>query len=112
LLEFSEAIKPPRTTLLNFPLGCPAGKPNDPLTQRRILEAVFHRAPSHQGGAGWRIDRLPLDWPDGGRAVWEPRLREAYAGGAHIVAAHSADHRKRGEVLVGNERQFAIRCNC
>ena len=31
------AFKPPRTVFLDFPLGCPAGKPNEPELQRMIL---------------------------------------------------------------------------
>ena len=39
------AFKPPRTVFLDFPLGCPAGKPNEPELQRMILRAVLEAAP-------------------------------------------------------------------
>ena len=39
--EHIEAIKPPRAMWLDFPMGRPMGKPNDPAYQNRILRASF-----------------------------------------------------------------------
>ena len=36
-----EAIKPPRAIWLNFPMGRPMGRPNDPACQLRIIRAAF-----------------------------------------------------------------------
>jgi len=41
LWEVSEAFKPPRTVFLDFPMGCPAGKPHEPELQREIANAVI-----------------------------------------------------------------------
>ena len=49
--------------------------------------------------------------PDGDRD-WEERVRELYRKGLGTVEAHVADHQAKGESLVGQEKEFAIRCNC
>jgi hypothetical protein len=49
LWEVSMAVKPPRTVFLDFPLGCPAGKPNEPELQRKILRAALAAAPRFDG---------------------------------------------------------------
>jgi hypothetical protein len=41
LWEISMAFKPPRTVFLDFPLGCPAGKPNEAELQRSVLRAAL-----------------------------------------------------------------------
>ena len=52
------AFKPPRTVFLDFPLGCPAGKPNEPELQRNILRAALEAAPEFSGT--WKIVKLPF----------------------------------------------------
>ena len=84
LWETSMAFKPPRTVFLDFPLGCPAGKPNEPELQRDILRAALRAA----------------------------TVKDLYRKDLGTVAAHVADHRARGESLLGREKEFAIRCNC
>tara|TARA_A200000159_G_C7283381_1_gene322485 strand:- start:44 stop:805 length:762 start_codon:yes stop_codon:yes gene_type:complete len=39
--EHIEAIKPPRALWLDFPMGRPLGKPNDPDYQKKIIRAAF-----------------------------------------------------------------------
>ena len=39
--EHIEAIKPPRALWLNFPMGRPFGKPNDPEYQIKVIRAAF-----------------------------------------------------------------------
>lgn len=39
--EHMQAIKPPRALWLNFPMGRPMGKPNDPDCQLRVIRAAF-----------------------------------------------------------------------
>jgi len=104
------AFKPPRTVFLDFPLGCPAGKPNEPELQRMILRAALDVAPHF--GEPWRIAQLPFQWSEDGNRDWEERVRELYRKGLGTVVAHVADHRARGESLVGQEKEFAVRCNC
>jgi D-proline reductase (dithiol) PrdB len=112
LLEAAEEAKPPRTCFLDFPLGCPAGKPHEAEQQREILRSALKLAPDFDGRP-WHIKSLPFQWsPDGSRA-WEEEVSGLYRnGGLNIVMAHRDAHYERGESLVGHEREFAIRCNC
>ena len=36
-----EIIKPPRALWLNFPMGRPMGKPNDPEFQKKVIRVAF-----------------------------------------------------------------------
>jgi D-proline reductase (dithiol) PrdB len=112
LLEAAEETKPPRTCFLDFPLGCPAGKPHEAAQQREILRTALKLAGDFDGQP-WHIKSLPFEWsPDGSRA-WEEEVSDLYRnGGLKIVLAHRDEHHARGESLVGREREFAIRCNC
>jgi D-proline reductase (dithiol) PrdB len=110
LWEISAAVKPPRTVFLDYPLGCPAGKPNEPRLQRDILRAALGAA-SHFGEL-WRMEPLPFQWSQDGNRDWEEEVRELYRKGMGTVAAHVADHQVRGESLVDRETTFTIRCNC
>jgi len=112
LLESAEEAKPPRTCFLDFPLGCPAGKPNEAEQQREILRSALKLAPEFDEQP-WHIKTLPFQWsPDGSRA-WEEEVSDLYRkGGLKIVMAHRDEHHKQGESLVGREREFAVRCNC
>jgi D-proline reductase (dithiol) PrdB len=112
LLESAEEAKPPRTCFLDFPLGCPAGKPHEVEQQREILRSALNLA-SDFDGQPWHIKKQPFEWsPDGSRA-WEEEVSELYRnGGLKIVMAHRDAHHQQGESLVGREREFAIRCNC
>jgi D-proline reductase (dithiol) PrdB len=112
LLESAEEAKPPRTCFLDFPLGCPAGKPHEVEQQREILRSALNLASDFDGQPG-HIKKLPFEWsPDGSRA-WEEEVSELYRnGGLKIVMAHRDAHHQQGESLVGREREFAIRCNC
>jgi D-proline reductase (dithiol) PrdB len=112
LLEAAEETKPPRTCFLDFPLGCPAGKPHEAAQQREILRTALKLAGDFDGQP-WHIKSLPFEWsPDGSRA-WEEEVSELYRnGGLKIVLAHRDEHHALGESLVGREREFAIRCNC
>jgi D-proline reductase (dithiol) PrdB len=112
LWEMSEAVKPPRTSFLDFPLGCPAGKPFAAEQQRAILRDVFARAPGFDGRS-WSMPVLPFQWNADGSRDWERITDDLYRnGGLAITAAHMAAHAAVGESLLGNERAFAIRCNC
>lgn len=112
LLEAAEEAKPPRPCFLDFPLGCPAGKPHEAQQQREILRSALHLAPDFDGQP-WHVKWVPFQWsPDGSRA-WEEEVSELYRnGGLQVVLAHRKAHHERGESLVGRERDFAIRCNC
>jgi hypothetical protein len=110
LWETSLAFKPPRTVFLDFPLGCPAGKPNEAELQLNILRAALQAAPGF--GAAWKITTLPFQWTEDGDRNWEEIVRKLYRRGLSTVTAHVADHQARGESLLGREKDFVIRCNC
>src|SRR5580700_8590856 len=101
LLEAAEETKPPRTCFLDFPLGCPAGKPHQPAQQREILRTALELAPQFDEQP-WQIKALPFQWsPDGSRA-WEEEVDDLYrSGGFDIVLKHRAAHQVQGESLVG-----------
>ncbi len=110
LWEVSQAFKPPRTVFLDFPLGCPAGKPNEADLQRDILRAALIAAP--QFGDPWKMVELPFQWSADGNRDWEETVRNDYRCGLGVVTAHVADHQARGESVLGREKDLTIRCNC
>jgi D-proline reductase (dithiol) PrdB len=102
--------KPPRTAFLDFPLGCPAGKPNDPAKQRDVLTRALRAADQFQDT--WGIVELPIAWTEDGRGGWEEEVRALYVADAEgLVRRADALTGKRGE-LAGQEKEFAIRCAC
>jgi D-proline reductase (dithiol) PrdB len=111
LWEVSMAFKPPRTVFLDFPLGCPAGKPNEPELQREILRAALAAAPVFDAAA-WKIAELPFQWSADGQRDWEEEVRELYRRGLRTVSRHVADHQAIGESLLDRENEFSLRCNC
>ena len=55
---------------------------------------------------------FPFQWSEDGSRAWEEELRAIYRAELRTVRAHVADHTTRGETLVGQEKEFAVRCNC
>lgn len=110
LYEISAAFKAPRTVFLDFPLGCPAGRPNEPELQRDILRSALALAPEF--GEPWRIRELPHQWSPDGNRDWEETVRELYRKELHIVQSHVAARRGPGESLIGREKEFAVKCVC
>jgi hypothetical protein len=108
--DITSAIKPPRVCFLDFPIGCPAGKPHMAELQRQILTAVLRQAAKFSDL--WAIHELPFQWSPDGRRDWEEELKEVYRKGVRTVEAHVSDHTSRGESLIGKEQELAIRCNC
>jgi len=104
------AVKPPRVCFIDFPIGCPIGKPHLPELQRQVLRAIF--AEVGQFTPGWTMHELLFQWSEDGSRAWEEELKELYQRGLDTVAAHVADHSRRGEALFGQEKVFALRCNC
>jgi hypothetical protein len=110
LWEVSMTFKPPRTVFLDFPLGCPAGRPHEPEMQRAILRAALAAAPTFD--SDWKIVELPFPWSADGSRQWEEEVRELYRRGLRTVSRHVADHRAIGESLLDREQEFAVRCQC
>jgi D-proline reductase (dithiol) PrdB len=112
LWEAGEEVKPPRACFLDFPLGCPAGKPHEAAQQRDILRAALKLAPTFHP-AHWEMKALPFEWSRDGSRAWEREVDDLYRnGGMNVVLQHREAHNARGESLVGHEREFSIKCNC
>ena len=108
--DITAAIKPPRACFLDFPIGCPAGKPHEPELQRNILKTVLRQVPKFSGA--WSAFPLPFQWNSDGSRDWEEELKEVYRQGLGTVEAHVSDHTARGESLIGKEKELTLRCNC
>lgn len=104
------AVKPPRACFIDFPIGSPIGKPHSPELQRQVLKEIFDEAGKF--APDWAMRELPFNWSEDGSRSWEDELKELYRRGLHTVENHVADHGQRGEVLLGREKNFALRCNC
>ncbi len=112
LWEAGQEMKPPRTCFLDFPLGCPAGKPQESAQQCEILRTALKLAAEFKPES-WEMKTLPFQWSPDGSRDWEKEVDELYRnGGMQVVLKHVAAHKAEGESLVGHEREFAIRCNC
>lgn len=112
LWEAGEEIKPPRTCFLDFPLGCPAGKPHQAKQQRDILRAALDLAPQFAPNH-WEMRALPFQWSADGSRDWEREVDNLYRNsGIGTVLSHRREHDRQGEILMGREREFAVKCNC
>jgi hypothetical protein len=61
----------------------------------------------------WAMQTLPFAWSADGDRSWERITDDLYRnGGLAITSAHMAAHAAVGENLVGQERAFAVKCNC
>lgn len=69
-LDITQAVKPPRSVFLNFPLGHQTGKPHQPELQRQIVrEALGCFETIRRPG---EIIELPYVWDPNDRS-WEER---------------------------------------
>jgi hypothetical protein len=87
-VDITERIRPPRAAFLNFPLGYPVGRPNQPEEQLRILREVLTLAETATEPG--RIVELTDRWPE---PDWEAETIREYQDEAHIVL----DTRVKGE---------------
>jgi hypothetical protein len=111
LYKQARSVKPPRATFLDFPLGCPGGRPGVRDQQRDVIRAALETGTSTTEAAPWQLFRLPFTW-DGGSRDWENLVVDVYRLDNAIrgtVLANLSEHRDN---LVGQEREFAIRCAC
>ena len=70
-------VKPPRASFLNFPLGCAAGRPNEPAQQRAILTAAL-RSATDRDPARWDLTQLPFSWSAEGNHDWHGLVDDLY----------------------------------
>lgn len=110
LYQTTLAFKPPRAVFLDYPFGCPAGRPNDPADQRKVLEAALHVAEQPPGP--WRVHELPFQFSPDGARDWEQAVKQLYRDKYAVLASHVGSHNSEGQALAGVEREFAVRCNC
>ena len=87
-IDITERVRPPRVAFLNFPLGYPVGRPNEPQEQLAVLRAALCLAETvTEPGT---IVELPFEWPD---SNWEAETVRGYKDEAHVVR----DTRLKGE---------------
>jgi D-proline reductase (dithiol) PrdB len=112
LWESGQEMKPPRACFLDFPLGCPAGKPFESAQQREILRTALKLASDFDPDR-WEMKTLPFEWSQDGSRAWEKEVDDLYRnGGMSVVLKHIQAHKAEGESLVGREQEFAVKCNC
>ena len=69
-LDITQAVKPPRSVFVNFPLGHQTGKPNQPDLQRQIVRDALAAFETIQRPG--EIVTLPYIWDPNDRS-WEER---------------------------------------
>jgi hypothetical protein len=62
-LDITQAVRPPRSVFVNYPLGHTCGKPGDPIDQRYILSTALGMLETAKVG---EIKRLNVTWGDEG----------------------------------------------
>jgi len=108
LRDISEAYQPPRTALVDYPIGSPCGRVGDPEHQRATLRAALG-CPLDTSTPQLHTVDLPYQ-ADGGRDWIETTLAAYRADFANIrqnVRLHGGF-----ESLAITEKDFTIRCNC
>ena len=108
LRDISEAYQPPRTALVDYPIGSPCGRVGDPEHQRATLRAALG-CPLDTTTPQLHTVDLPYQ-ADGGRE-WIETTQAAYRARIADVAQNVRDH-GGSESLAGQEKDFAIRCHC
>jgi hypothetical protein len=104
-------MKPPRATFLDFPLGCPIGRPGRPEQQREILRAVLEAGFDAPPDSALR--RLPFQWDENGSRDWEGLVDDVYRVDNAIrgtVAAHARDHEEATAAAPRNEQGISCWC--
>lgn len=108
----AESVKAPRAVFLDFPLGCPGGRPRNAEQQREIVRAALKAGASAEKGAPWRLERLPFQWEADGNRDWESLVTDLYRVDNEIrgsVTANLAAHEAGGAPAGRNP---TIRCAC
>lgn len=108
-IDIAEAYKPPRAAVVDYPVGSPCGRTNDPEHQRQTLRTALQSVPLDVESR----QLVELDLPyqlDGGRD-WIEKTLENYRARFDVVIENAVAH-EPSESIVGKEEEFAIRCDC
>jgi len=108
LRDISEAYRPPRTALVDYPIGSPCGRVSDPEHQRATLRDAL-TCPLDTTTPQLHVVDLPYQ-ADGGRE-WIETVQAAYRNNLANLQENMRRHGHH-ESLVGQENDFTIRCNC
>ena len=108
LADTSEAFKPPRTALVDYPPGSPCGRVGDATHQRDTLRAVLG-VPLNV--ATRQVLQVPLAYQADGGKDWVEQTLRLYRDGSNVVLNDAVAHGKP-ESLAGKEQEFSIRCAC
>ncbi|MFE9127241.1 hypothetical protein ACFYOF_17770 [Streptomyces sp. NPDC007148] len=112
LSKQAEAVKPPRATFLDFPLGCPGGRPREHDQQRAIIRAALEAGSAMAYDAEWTLQRLPFQWSTDGDRNWEGLVTDLYRIDNEIRGSVKSNMSAHGDQLKGQEKEFTIRCAC
>lgn len=112
LWERVHEYKAPRTAFLDFPMGCPAGRPGAPEQQRQVLTGALTAAVEIEDS--WGVVELPVPWGTVGAAAddWRAEVRQLYVDDAGGLAERADSLAGERTELAGHEQAFAIRCAC
>ena len=75
-MDITQAVKPPRSVFVNFPLGHQTGKPNQPELQRRIARDAFGALASM--ATPGEIVSLPYVWDVADNSWEDEEYRPGY----------------------------------
>jgi D-proline reductase (dithiol) PrdB len=108
LRDISEAYLPPRTALVDYPIGSPCGRVGDAEHQRATLRAALS---TPLDTTTPQLSALELVYQADGGRDWIETTLAAYR--ANIDEAKQNMKLHGGyESLAGQEKDFTIRCNC
>ncbi|MCI2419265.1 glycine/betaine/sarcosine/D-proline family reductase selenoprotein B [Saccharopolyspora sp. K220] len=108
----ARSVKPPRATFLDFPLGCPGGKPREHGLQRQVVRAALETGAAVEPGDEWTLHRLPFQWDADGKRDWESLVVDLYRIDNEIRGTVKANAAAHEESIEGREREFTNRCAC
>jgi len=108
LRDISEAYQPPRTALVDYPIGSPCGRVGDPDQQRATLRAALD-CPLDTTTP--QLHTVDLSYQADGGRDWIETTQAAYRANLADLQENLRRHAD-SELLAGQERDFTIRCNC
>lgn len=106
--DISEAFKPPRVALVDYPVGSPCGRTRDPEHQRETLRAAFDMPLDIKSRILMSVE---LQYQADGGRDWVDQTFDAYRARLDAVIENMRRH-GHSESLSRQEDEFAIRCNC